>query len=258
MDELTPAGVLRLLLVEPDARTRVLLADALAQEGCEPHTVAALEEAFSRTDDIAFALVLVDLSDNDDPRRLVAAQALQRQIYPTPVALLLSRAAFLEEAEPPGFAFVLPVPVDQTDLFTLIALTLAEPLSAAQDPDVLIVERYYGALSAGDWDGLMDLCTDDITYTLIGDPPFSQTIAGKAAFRTYTEQTFQAFRGVAFTEILTYPAAHGLAARYTARWAGPDGAQQQSGVVFFLFEGEHIAHVRVHLNTSRLLGLSNT
>jgi len=247
----TPASApLRLLVIEPGAELQCLLLNLLTDEGCETHVVASVEAGLNRVDDLAFALILADLSEDDDVHALTAAQVLRRRSWPTPVGLLLKPSLVDQEAGYADFAFALPVPCDLTDLLTLMIIALYEPIPLEDDPRARIIRRYFAALGQRDWDAWLALCTETVSYSLSDAPPFSLT--GKAALRAYAQEALPHFPAAQFEDITIYAHFNRLAARYTSRWMGPDGPLSQSGTVIFLFEGERIADVRVRLNTERI------
>ena len=138
-------------------------------------------------------------------------------------------------------------PFDLETLLTSIAACLNIPLTPEQARQAHVIQAYFAALSARAWDALLALCTDEVLYSL-PDSPFACTIRGKAAFRTYTEDTFRQFPAARFEEVLVSSRPHGLAARYRSCWATPEGGEEcVAGAVAFEFQGARIAQIGIQL-----------
>lgn len=152
-----------------------------------------------------------------------------------------------------GFCALLAKPFELDQFISDIAACLDSPLDAQQQLQAEVVQRYFAVLTAKDWDALVDLCTDDVTYELPGSGALSHTVTGKEAFRTFSEQTFHTFPDARFEDVSVYATPRGLAARYLGRWHAPDGVEvQQSGAVVFTFVGERIAQIGIQVNAERL------
>ena len=150
------------------------------------------------------------------------------QAHPIPVGVISGWKLQEEEVRQRGFACLVRKPFDLEALLTSIAACLQIPLTPEQARQAPVVQAYFAALSARAWDALLALCTDEVLYSL-PDSPFAGTIRGKAAFRTYTEETFRQFPAARFEEVLVSSRPHGLAARYRSCWATPEGGRRVRG-----------------------------
>ncbi len=237
----------RLLLVEHDPGVRDLLQAFLRSEGYDVFLVASPQEALTLLDAHTFHLVLTDLFRRADQDPFQAIEPLRSQAYPIPVGVISGWKLKEEEVRQHGFACLVRKPFDLEALLTSLAACLHIPLTPEQARQAPVVQAYFAALSARAWDALLTLCTDEVLYSL-PDSPFAGTIRGKAAFRTYTEETFRQFPAAQFEEVLVSSRPHGLAARYRSCWATPEGGEEcVAGAVVFGFQGERIAQIGIQL-----------
>ncbi len=244
------------LVVDDDADVREAFALLLDEEGYQTQLAATLEEALAFTDERVFALILTDLLLHTRSQPLDAISRLRDHAHPTPVGVITGWPVSADEVQREGFAFLLPEPFDVEVLLTTIAAALATPLGPAEQRRATVVHRYFDALTARDWEGLLRLCSDDVTYVLPGATPFSTTVQGQAAFRAYTEATFQHYPAARFEAIQVYATPHGLAARFESRWMTASvGEQRQAGSVVFQFADEAICQIGVRMNDERLQAL---
>lgn len=196
--------------------------------------------------------VIMDLFGATQEQRLATAAHISLRAFPTPVGVISAYPLTAEQPELAAYAFVLAKPFDIDNLLSQIAASINIPLNPEQRTQAAVIEAYFAALSARDWEAVMALCADEVTYALQGQ----QTVVGKAAFRHYTEQTFQAFEEALFTNVQIYATPQGLAARYHGSWqtAGQPRSTLTGGVLF-RFTGNQIAQIGVHLNLEALPGL---
>lgn len=109
-----------------------------------------------------------------------------------------------------------------------------------------MVQAYFAALNARDWEALATLCTDHVTHTLPADLPLAGTICGKAAFLTYAEAALARVPGIQYEEVLVSRDRHGLAARSCSIWHEPAGSLQRlTSTLRFRFQGECISQISV-------------
>lgn len=248
----------RVLVVDDDPDIGEAFALVLGDQGYAARVVGSITEALALVDTLSFQCILTDLfaehEEGDGARDSLAE--LRRRTYPTPMIVVTARLASGEEDAPLGHISYVAKPFNLDDLLTTIAASVALPLRAQQERQAAVVHAYFAALTAKDWDALVALCTDDVTYVLPGTTPLSGVVEGKAAFRAYTEETYRYFPDAVFDEVQVYAHPHVLAARFHVRWHTPDGSEQvQSGAVLFSFAGERIASIGVQLNTERLRAL---
>lgn len=250
------AGQPRLLVVEDDQDIQEALHLLFADAGYDVTVVSSLAEALAFLDSTTFQLIITD-SFAQTPVTIVSSlQPLLERAHPTPVGILTAWQFSAEEAEQAGFAFLATKPYDLDQLLALVAAALEIPLTPGQEHQAPTVREYFAALTARDWDAFVDLCTDDVTYVLPGNTPFSGTIVGKAAFRKYTDETFSVFPEAHFDRVEIYSSPTGLVARFEGKWRAPDGSTpQMSGSTHFQFAGDRIKQIGVKLNDERLRAL---
>lgn len=243
----------KLLLVDDDADLRETLLMLMADEGYAVQEAAALERALALVDAQGFDLIVTDCFDADGRDPLAGLAALRERAAPTPVGIMTAWPLLPEEVRAAGFAFLVGKPFDLDQLMLEVAAEVKAALRPEQVLAAGIVERYFAALSARDWDGLADLCTEDVTYVLPGAGPLAVTVEGRAALRTYTEQTFASFPDATFDHVAIYGTPNGLAVRYQSHWRDGDGReQQQAGALVLEFVGSHIRRIGVQLHDTQL------
>lgn len=248
-----------ILVVEDDDLIREALELLLIEGGYQPVTCASLAQALELVDERVFALILTDLFAQSKNDALASVTALRDRTQPTPIGILTAWGVSDAEVAAQGFTFLANKPFDVDKLLTSIAAALQTPFGPEDEQRIAIVYRYFEMLTARDWDGLVGLCADNVTYMLPGESPFSAVIQGKEAFRAFTEKTFDQFRAARFDDVRIYATPQGLAARYMGTWdMGDQGEQRQSGSVVFRFNGALISQIGVHLNDLRLSALLAT
>jgi len=246
----------RVLIVAETPDLRDLLETVVDDAGYAVLSARSLHDALTLLATRPVDLLLVHLSAPSAADPFAAVRTLRDRVAPCPVGLVSAWPVAAEAAERHGFAFLVPMPFDLDRLLLAIAASIAHPLSPDQERQAHVVRRYFAALEARAWDALLALCTDDICYVLPTPAPFATTLQGQAAFRAYTVDTFAHFPATRFTDVEPYATPHGIAARYTGSWQGPDGGVlRQEGVTLFAFAGDLIAQIGVHLKAEELRAL---
>ncbi|MGE5335107.1 MAG: nuclear transport factor 2 family protein [Nitrososphaerota archaeon] len=249
----------QILLIEDDRDLRESLMFLFQDEGYQTREAATHEEALALLNTMPFDLIMTDLLTHDQARPLASAVTLRDRVAPTPVAILTAWPAVADSADAAGFAFVMAKPFDLDRLLTAIAAALHQAFSPSEEQRAQVIHQYFAALSAKDWDALMSLCTDDVTYVLPGSSPLSVTVEGKAAFRSYSEEVFANFPAARFDQVNVYATPGGMAARYQSHWLGNDQQEQvQSGAAVFQFDGLLIQQIGIRLDTQQLRHLMQT
>ncbi len=242
-----------ILIVDDDEATREVLEIVLSEAGYSTLMATSLEDALA-----AMAMERVDLilTDLDQPPPRESSEnlwTLREQAGKRPIGAMSGWSESVEELKGQGFAFLLRKPFDLDDLLLNVARSLVAPVSPEQ---ASVVHAYFAALTAHDWDKLLALCTDTITYVLPTPVPFSATVQGKAALRAYTDATFGHFPGARFEDVRVYASPHGMAAHYVASWNDLDGAEAHlDGAVIFSFQGLLIEKIGVLLDAGRMRNL---
>lgn len=243
----------RLLIIEDDLDNQEALCLLFGESGYDVTVASSLAKALTLIDTETFQVIVTDSFSRSAQTVLSGLQALLDHARPLPVGLLTGWNISQEDAEQAGFAFVAIKPYDLDHLLALVAAALHTPLTAEQERQAVTVRKYFAALTSRDWDAFVDCCTEDVTYVLPGNTPFSGTIVGKAAFRTYTDETFSVFPEAHFDEIQIYASPTGLAARFTGWWRTPDGSMpHMTGGTHFQFADDQIKQIGVKLNDERL------
>src|SRR5579862_5919847 len=141
MDHL-PIQQTPILVLEPDGELRLLLAEALREEGYQVSIAASLAEGLSWVETRSCALILADLYVGRYPAgSFTPAHQLRRRVQPTPVGLLMAIPLSAREAQRAGFAFVLGMPFELEDLLSLVAEALQVAFTAAQERRADVVRR---------------------------------------------------------------------------------------------------------------------
>ncbi len=251
----------QVLLVEDDPDIRETLMILLHDEGYQTQEASTPEQAFALLDTAAFDLIMTDLLTHDQKHPLTFAVSLRERVAPTPVAILTAWPVAAQSPDVADFAFVMTKPFDLDKLLTAIAAALQKhsSLSPEEEQRAHVVKQYFAALSACDWDALISLCADDVTYVLPGSDPLSATAEGNIAFRDYAASVFAHFPASCFEQVSVYATPGGMAARYQARWLGKNHIEQlQSGAVVFQFTGLHIQRIGIRLATDQLRRIRET
>jgi ketosteroid isomerase-like protein len=238
----------RLLLVEHDTAVRDLLQVFLTREGYAVALASTPPEALGLLEEQTFHLILTDLFKTIEQDPFHAVELLRDRAHPIPVGLITGWKVEEEEVKQRGFACLMYKPFDLDDLLTKVAACLNSPFSPERTRQAQVVQAYFAALTARDWDALLACCREDVLYYLPGDSSFAGTIRGKAAFRAYTEETFRHFPQARFEEVLVYSRPRGLAARYQSRWPTSEGREERvADTVLFEFVGEQIVQIGIQL-----------
>lgn len=243
----------RILVAEDDADLREAVRLALSDEGYQVQPVAALSAALEMVERDVFQLILTDLFSSTAHDPLSTVEALRNRAQPTPVAVTSGWEVTEEEVRRRGFAFFLAKPFELDDLFTRVAECLNASLTSEQERQAAIVQRYFAALNARDWDGIVNLCAEQVVHEPPRSTAYGETTVGRARFRAYIESVVLHVPDVQVESIAIYGLPQGLAVRQTSRWALPDGRSiYQSGAVVFHFEGELISRIGVRMDAGRV------
>jgi CheY-like chemotaxis protein len=243
----------QILLVEADDAIRETLVFLLQDEGYQTQEAPTLASALCLIEHATYDLILTDLFTHDPNVPFASAVALREQADPTPVAILSAWPASATAPQAADFAFVMSKPFDLDALLTAVAAVLNTTLTREDEQRAQVVRQYFDALSRRDWDALVNLCADDVTYILPGNVSLSVTVEGKSAFRAYTEAVFAHFPAAHFDPVKLYATPTGVAARYQSHWLTSNGEEeQQSGAIVFQFSGLCIQRIGVRLAHSQL------
>jgi CheY-like chemotaxis protein len=245
------------LVVEDDANIREALRLLLEEEGYDVLEATSLDAALAIVENATVQLILTDSLAARTSDKLTAAGLLRQRAFPTPVGVLTGWPVDQESVNNLDLAFVLGKPFDLDDLLARVANTLHLTLSPEQEAQAHVVRQYFAALTAGDWNALAALCTEDVTYTLPGKTVFATTLQGRDRVCAYAKGIFEQFPEARFEDILVSATPLGMAARYRGTWRTRDEAHHtQAGAVVFRFADEQIAQIGVRLNDARLAAIT--
>ncbi len=247
-----------LLLIEDDEDSRDLLTMLLESCGFSTVGAARTADAQQRLERTAFDVVLADfMVDSRDPAvSWNAIDELVRIARPSPVGLLTGWPIKPEQADAHELAFVLPKPCTSEILLARLASVLnAAPLEVPQEQ---AIRDYFMNLAAGDYEGLVAGCTEDVIYHLpSADPRFGHTVRGRDALRELCRHTFERFREPKFEILEVRPLPRGVIVRYVGSWLEADGRKTMPGAVLFVLRHTQIAEIGVRVDLTRLHALAS-
>lgn len=239
-----------LLVVERNHSLREALLPLLAQEGYAVNGVSSLEEALRAVERQSYALILADLFAGVSKHSFTPAHLLRRRAMPTPVGLITDQASAIEQPQPDGFAFLVPRIIEAPLLLTEIAASLNEPLSAEQQRQARVLERFLAAWGTQEWKSLLRLCTEEVVCYPSSLFPSSSArpVQGKLAFLalvTTFRRHYHSFR-VEAPGIYLRP--RGLAVRYSGCFAEFGSSWEFfGGAELFQFAGERICQIGMEM-----------
>jgi CheY-like chemotaxis protein len=238
-----------LLIVEHDTDIRELLAAFLASEGYAVSLATSPAEAYALLDEQTFHLLLTDLFSTDPQNRFAFVDQLRTLADPTPVGALTAWNVGKEEVTQHGLAFLVHKPFDIADLLASIAACLNMAFSTEELRQTHLVQNVIEMACTAAWDGLAELCTEDMVFSDPGTSPLARTVSGKAAFCAYLQEGFAHFPGLRLEDVQVYRRPHGIAARYAIGWRNPDGSNGHlTGALLAEFAGERICRIGVRVN----------
>ena len=165
----------RVLVIDDDPDIRDALRLLLEDAGYAVAVAASRADAFAQIDTAAFQCILTDAFTRTPAGALDSIRPLVERAQPTPVGLLTGWRLPQEDIERVGVAFVARTqPLNLTTCSHRYAAAIATPLTPEQQRQAAVVHAYFAALTARDWDALIALCTDGVTYVLPGKSLFSR------------------------------------------------------------------------------------
>ena len=166
MTALAPAP--RLLVVDDDAALLSLVQGVLEEEGYAVTPAPSLPDSLGALEDHLFQLVLTDLFREPGQRHpLQSIQPLLEHAAPIPVGVMT--AWRLAEADPDltDLAFLLRKPFDLDDLLGQVDVVMHPTIRSLRQ--LTLVEQFFTALNARDWQLLARLCTSDVQVSPAGN-----------------------------------------------------------------------------------------
>ncbi|SRR5579883_106523 len=234
-----------LLVAEDNPEILELVQTVLAEEGYGIATADSLATSLALLEEQLFHFVLTDLFPEGTQDPLQSIQPLLARAAPTPVGLMTGWPVTPEAAEQAGLAWLLIKPFDFDRLVKAVETTLQPPFTPGQH-QTAIIERFFAAINARNWDELERLCTPGVVFVplaAVSVPP-SKSPYRLDAYLVALESRVLALPGFFVEEVAVFVRPSGLVARYTARWQNSDGILHRvAGAMRFRFEGERIVQL---------------
>lgn len=247
----------RVLLLEDDPDSLEMLSMILESAGIDVVGASASATALAALTSSTFDLVLADLlvDTSDITRSWGFIDELVKLASPTPLGLLTAWPIKRDQVEAHKLAFALAKPCGTEALLSRLASALQVPALTSTQQATLT--EYFASIERADWDALVGLCTEDVTYLLPGDDPlFAHSIRGRDAFREFAIDTFSRFLDPRFTLRAMRALPRGAVVEYDGYWRTSDGLQHKlPGAVMFVFEGDRIAEIGVRVDVARMQSL---
>lgn len=230
-----------LLVVEDDPDLLGLIHTMLEGEGYSVTAAASLPESLAALEEHLFQFVLTDLFREPEQRHpLQSIQPLIEQATPTPVGVMTAWRVPEDDVTQANLAFVLPKPFELDDLLGQLDAHLHPTISSIRQTQM--VEQFYLALNAHDWQRLTRLCAQNVK--VITPVVVSGSRVGLRSYLATLERRFNALPGYTIEEARIFPRQDGAAARYLARWQGSDGKEHRAaGAMRFRFQHGRIAQI---------------
>ena len=243
MTTLAPAP--RLLVVEDDSELLALIGETLKEGGYDVTPAASLPDSLRALENHLFQLVLTDLFRQAwQSHPLQSIQPLLKRAAPIPVGVMTAWQVAEDDPDLADLAFLLHKPFDLDDLLGKVDAELHPTIRSIRQHT--LVEQFFAALNARDWQLLARLCTPDVTVTPVSAPAVAIFGArqGLPSFQAAMEQRFRLLPGYSIEGVHMFPRTMGVAARYVARWQDSFGAEHRAaGSIYFRFQHGRIAQI---------------
>lgn len=243
-----------LLVVEDDEATHAILLDVLTEEGYAVASATSLDEALAQINRQVFDLILTDVIAWTLDAPLHSLERLRDLAQPTPVGLVSGWHIVKEAARDKGFAFVLKKPFELDDLLTLIAEYVARPLTAEQECQAEVVRRYCQSIDAHNWQACVALCHEDVRYYPSPGSPFDrqQDVFGRTALLEQLAYNTQVAPDFHYESYSLYGRPDGIAVRYLATIATPEGRKPLVGSILFQVAEGQVIQIGYRLDADHL------
>jgi DNA-binding response OmpR family regulator len=222
----------------------------LAEEGYSVVAVVSLLAALDELHKQVFDLILADVVGWRSEEPLGAVDALRAQAAPTPVALVTGWKLDDETIKARGFAGLISKPFDLNDLLAQVAECIERPLTPEQERQAEVARRYCAGIDAHDWAACVALCREEVRYYPSANSLFDrkQEVIGRAALLEQFAHNQTAAPDFHYESCYFYGRPEGIAARYLATIAAPEGRRRFAGSFLFQFAGEQIAQIDYRLD----------
>ena len=234
-----------LLVVEDDQELLELVQGVLKEEGYGVTAAASLPDSLAALEQQLFHFVLTDLfSQPGKSHPLQSIQPLLAQAAPIPVGVVTAWQVPEDDPALADLAFLLRKPFDLDDFLRKVDAEMnATSHSTHQNQ---LVEQFFLAINARDWQLLSRLCTPDVRMAPLKAPAVAVFAPHSELFsvRATLEQRTSSLPGYTIEEVRVFPRPFGVSARYIARWQSSDGiAHRAAGSMHFRFRRGRIAQI---------------
>lgn len=238
----------RVLVVEQDPSTLEMVQMVLEEAGHEVTLATSLPVSLTLVKKRLFHLVLTDLFADGVTDPLQSIRPLVNWVRPTPVEVMTAWPVSREAVAQGHMSGLLSMPFGVDDLLHAVEIGLRPVLSPppAQQYQRHLVEQFFEAINAGDWEGLAVLCRPTMHCLLPATSPRDQSVmgAGIASVRAYFEPRRFALPGFTIEDALIFTRPQGCSARYLARWEDRQDFQYTvAGSLRFQFQENRISQV---------------
>lgn len=245
-------AVSKLLLVERDRDTRVILQTLLDLHGFETKHVASNQDAIDCLRVEAFDLVISGfMVETNQLQRCWQQLDEIRALTRGSVGLLTGFTAQDPDLSARELSFTLVKPVTAASLLERVASSLRLPPVSSEH--AMLVERYFAALEHGTYAELATICTDDVVYHLPRAPhPHPEYVVGVSALQSLAATTFGSFKSPRFAlqELRSLP--RGVLVRYQSSWQEQDVRRELPGAVIFKIDEMKIREIGVRCDLSQV------
>ncbi len=239
------ASRLHLLVAEDDPDILDLIQTVLAEEGYKVATADSLSASLALLEEQPFHFILTDLFPQPGQNPLQSIRPLLARALPTPVGLITGWQVTPEAAAQAGLSWLLPKPFDFDTLVQAIETTLQPPIIPGLR-ETKIIEQFFAAINARNWNALARLCAPDVVFVplIASSAPALQSRHGLDAYLATLESRILALPGFFVEELAAFVRPFDLAVRYKAHWQRTDGTLHYvAGAMRFRFQGARITQL---------------
>lgn len=229
-----------LLVVEDDPEILTLVRHILQDSGYGVTSATSLASSRSMLEERLFHFILTDLFYQPGQHPLLSIQPLIEQATPTPIGIMTAWPVSEDDPALANLAFLLHKPFELEDLLGKVDAELHPTIRSVRQ--ISLVEEFFLALNARDWERLTRLCMPDIRMA----PPVAglSISVGLPSYLKHLEQRWSRLPDYTIEEIQVFPREDGVAARYLARWQGSDGIEHRAaGSMRFRFHHGRISQI---------------
>lgn len=232
-----------LLVVEDDRDILDAVQGVLQEEGYAVTPAISLPASLAALEEHLFHFVLTDLflqPAQRDPFQSI--QPLLTEAAPIPVGVMTAWRVPEEDIAQANLAFLLRKPFELDDLLGHLDAQLHPTISSIRQHQM--VEQFYLALNAHDWQRLTRLCIPQVRMMPLHAPALAPARSGLLSLQTTLEQRVRALPGYTIEGVQVFPRPIGVSARYIIRWQGRDGiVHRTAGAMHFRFQHGRIAQI---------------